>query len=151
MKSVCLLSDWPVCGFLCATLHTAEVHSGWRMYLLSSCVVCACNVNILLWRISFHIAKRISQTKLPGAERSKLYCLCQQSEMLPRHLTNAHLTATCIQCLEGVYITQFCHESLFPHSSPPSLIFKCGQTSGLVLCAVSAYKIVVIAFLWLSG
>lgn len=30
-------SDWPVCWFLCAALHSAEVQLGWTMYLF--CVV----------------------------------------------------------------------------------------------------------------
>jgi len=40
-----LFSDWPVCGFLCAALHSAKVQLGWKMYLFCSILLCvlACN------------------------------------------------------------------------------------------------------------
>lgn len=47
-----LFSDWPVCGFLCAALHSAEVQLGWTMYLFCSVLLCILVCVILHYLLS---------------------------------------------------------------------------------------------------
>lgn len=47
-----LFSDWPVCGFLCVALHSAEVQLGWTMYLFCSMLLCILVCVILRYLLS---------------------------------------------------------------------------------------------------